>query len=163
MEPTHADKATRAPWLDDAAARVAGADASTLRGFMHGAVSYGGLWFADPKCREQFIVPRTIGEDELDAFAGCVAGLHLTVSERSYHLYDFAIFSYPPGLEVEARISGGPHGTQLLWIGYEGSAGELATLPTVTTTCGVIVFRLPSAGPALIARRARRYLKRIVR
>ncbi|HTJ45004.1 MAG TPA: hypothetical protein VL463_23010 [Kofleriaceae bacterium] len=108
--------------------------ASSLREHMIHSVGYGGLWFADPACTQEFPTARTIPEEELDVFARCVAGLHLVPSGRTSKMLDFSMFEYAPGIEVDAQIAEDSFTTQLRWIGYAGSEHQIASLPSITPT-----------------------------
>jgi len=112
--------------------RVLMGNASSLRAHMIHSVGYGGLWFADAACTQEFPTARTIPEEELDAFARCVAGLHLVPAGREHKMRDFSIFEYAPGIEVDAQIAENPFTTELRWIGYAGSEHQIASLPSIT-------------------------------
>lgn len=119
--------------LATAADQLGGSDAQ-IRAMMYKSVDYGGLRFADAACEQEFLVARTIPDAELDAFARCLAGLHLGPDTRRSSMPDFALLTYAPGVEIEARLNTGPNGMQLVWIGYLGSADGHASLPTVSPT-----------------------------
>lgn len=111
---------------------IAGADARALRAMMGDRVAYGGLWFDDADCRKQFTEPRMLPATELDAFARCVAGLHLRVANNVHMIPDVAVLDYDPGLEVETEIAVGPHRRQILTIGFLGSFDTRGWLPAIT-------------------------------
>jgi hypothetical protein len=94
-------------------------------------LGYGGLWFPDPTCRRQFGPAGLIPESGIDIFATCMSRLHLVKSTRAHLFPDVAVFTYEPGLEIEALFdpSDGGHVT---WIGYAGRRDLKDALPTVT-------------------------------
>jgi len=114
------------------AQQLAAGGVSAIRAALHDSVDFGGMWFPDDECRQEFMVPRHIPAAELDAFARCVARTHLVVDRRGSEMPDFALFTYDPGIEVEARLIPGASGAQIVWIGYVGSAEGHAQLPSVT-------------------------------
>jgi TonB family protein len=111
--------------------RLASADPAAIRSLLDTAVGYGGLWFDDAACRAQFPSARTIGVDELDRFAGCLAGLGLSESPRSI-LPDVDVLQSRSGLEIEARLVLQGRTAQLAWIGYVGRDIDVSPLPMVT-------------------------------
>ena len=92
-------------------------DALSLRKLMHGSLTNAGIWFADPACQAQFARPSEVQEPQLDAFAKCLADLHMHSSNRRDPLPDVAVLSYAPGLEVEVLFAVRDDEPQLLWIG----------------------------------------------
>jgi TonB family protein len=119
------------PTADHAPSVIATRDIGTMRAALRGPVLDGGLWFDDVVCRKQFAMPRTIPAQELDAFAGCLAGLGLLPSPRHHELPDVGLFTYAPGIEVEAWFAVGPRGAQLVSIGFAGNEGSTAWIPSV--------------------------------
>ncbi|MEP6862655.1 MAG: energy transducer TonB [Deltaproteobacteria bacterium] len=109
-------------------------DAAAVRGMFGDIVAIGGLWFGDAGCAKQFEQPRDdVPPDQLDALARCLAGLHLQASPRTDELGDVIVLTYPPGIEVEARVIKDPQlGLQLTWIGYS-SRRSIDTAPTITS------------------------------
>jgi hypothetical protein len=109
-------------------------DAGTVRDMFGDIVANGGLWFADPTCAKQFEQPSDdIPPEQLDAFARCIAGLHLQASSRTDELGDVIVLTYAPGIEVEARVVKDPQlGLQLTWIGF-ASRRTIDTAPTITS------------------------------
>jgi hypothetical protein len=120
------------PSTQEEAVRALAGDEAQIRSMMRRSIGFGGAHFADPACAQQFPAPRTIPQRELDAFAHCVAGLHLQSERRTSALPDFLLLTYAPGIELEVRTVDDPPGRQLVWLGYLGSAGERASLPTIT-------------------------------
>jgi hypothetical protein len=77
----------------DGADALAGAadDANELATLFRGSVVNGGLWFADATCESQFAEPAEVPTSQLDAFAHCLAELHLQPSKRADALGDVVV------------------------------------------------------------------------
>ncbi|HTJ47694.1 MAG TPA: TonB family protein [Kofleriaceae bacterium] len=118
--------------LAQASRTILGGDASTIRRAMVGSVGYGGLWFEDAACAKEFSSARDIPESELDAFARCIAGLHLHPTAHHHSLQDVAVLAYGPGIEVDARMGLGSAPTVLRWIGYTGAEDRKDAPPAIT-------------------------------
>jgi len=105
--------------------------AARMRALLGTSVAYGGLWFRGPDCQREFIAPRTIGPDQLDAFARCLVTLHLRPSARKDALPDVVVYTDGEGFEIEAEfvIRDRP---QIAWIGFSGRHGLRDALPTIT-------------------------------
>jgi len=110
----------------------ASGNASAIEELFHGYVTDGGLWFEDPACASQFGSGGDIPPNQLSAFAKCLAALHFNASPREDQLGDVVVMSYPPGIEIEARIVHERVGPRLAWIGYESRRPVDALSPTVT-------------------------------
>jgi hypothetical protein len=95
-------------------------------------VTVGGLWFPDPVCQREFVAPGEVGGGRLDELARCIATLQLAVAPRKDALADVAVFTYPPGLEIEARFIDRVDGPWLSWIGYEARRSLGDALPTIS-------------------------------
>jgi hypothetical protein len=107
-------------------------DEAKLASMLRGSVTNGGLWFEDAACAAKFQAPGEIKEDQLAAFAHCLAGLKLQRSTREDALGDVVVMTYAPGFEVEARVVNENSGARLTWIGFESlRPGDV--FPTVTT------------------------------
>jgi hypothetical protein len=102
--------------------------AAELRPMLQAPLGYGGLWFSDPACTE-FAGAGTIEAARLDAFAGCLASLHLQPSDRKDPLPDVVVLQYAPGFEVEAQLD---DSGKLRWIGYANRHDVHDALPSVT-------------------------------
>ena len=113
-------------------ARAAG-DASALSYMFHDSVVDGGLWFDDAACAKEFGAGEDVPKDRLDAFAHCLAGLHMQASTRGDELGDVVVMDYAPGIEVEARVVPEEDGSHLAWIGYASRRPIDAMLPTITS------------------------------
>ena len=111
---------------------AASGDAKQLRALLRAPVIYAGLLFEDPACVQQFPVPGELGEERLDAFATCLAGLHLAQDARSSRLRGVALLTYAPGVEVEARMEERAGHSSLAWIGFAGRHDVRDALPTIT-------------------------------
>lgn len=124
------------PAIDGAIDRMIDAarsgDAVAIRGLLGTAVSSGGIWFDDPRCREQFSAARAIGQEEVDRFAGCLATLALARSARTSETPGVAVLEYEPGIELEAAFQVASGDVTLRWIGYSGRRGATDVLPTIT-------------------------------
>lgn len=107
-------------------------DAASIRKLMRGEVTYAGMWFDDPECVRQFPAAAKIEGARLDAFASCLAGLHLQASKRHDYFVDVAVLSYAPGIEIEALVENDADGPRLGWIGYSGRHDLGDALPTIT-------------------------------
>ena len=103
-------------------------DEVSLRKVLAGEVANGGLWFADATCETQFGTPGTIAPAAFDAFAHCLAGLHLRPSGRGDAHDDTSVLTDDMGFEIEARVAGG----RLDFIGFSARAPGAPDLPTIT-------------------------------
>lgn len=110
----------------------ASGDPSAIEELFHGLVTNGGLWFDDPTCAAKFANGGDVPATELAAFAHCLAGLHLQASTREDALGDVVVLTYPPGIEIEARVVHEIGGVRLSWIGYESRRDVDALIPTIT-------------------------------
>lgn len=72
-------------------------NAGELAAMMRDGVVNGGLLFEDPACAQQFGKMGDVPRDQVDAFARCVAGLHLKPSAREDELGDAVVMEYAPG------------------------------------------------------------------
>lgn len=106
-------------------------DPAALAKLMRDSVVNAGLWFTDPECAKQFAMPAELRPDRFDAFARCLAGLHLELSPREEPLPDVVVLRYAPGFEIEARVLDRDEGPQLVWIGYESRRDDVRGLPTI--------------------------------
>lgn len=129
--PGLAPRDTRDVGRDDLA--HAAGDADALLSMFHGAVVDGGLWFEDPACAKEFGPGEEVPKGRLEAFASCLAGLHLQASTRGDELGDVVVMDYAPGIEVEARVIPEEDGSHLAWIGYASRRPIDAMLPTITS------------------------------
>ena len=106
-------------------------DATKLRRVMRDSVTNGGLIFDDPACTKDFGTPGEVKSERLDAFAKCLAGLHLQESAREDRLPDVLVMQYAPGFEVQARVVE-DDGIVLRWIGFASRAEGDLDVPTIT-------------------------------
>lgn len=104
------------------------ADEAGFRALLAGDVTSGGLWFPDPGCQSQFGRAGTIAPEAYDAFARCVATLHLRPTERKHWLSDASIVTDDAGFEIEAHVVDG----KLDHIGFAGRAPGMPEVPTIT-------------------------------
>lgn len=105
---------------------------AALRALFRDSVVDGGIWFADPTCNAEFGTGEEVPKDRLDAFAACLAGLHLQTSPREDALGDVVVVDYAPGIELEARVLPEADGAHLAWIGFASRRPIDAMIPTVT-------------------------------
>ena len=103
-----------------------------IRQLLLGSVTYAGLWFPDSECVTQFPVAAPIPADHLDAFAHCLATLHWQPSNRSEQLADVVVLTYPPGIEIEARVVPELSGPRITWIGFVSRRDESSAPPSIT-------------------------------
>ena len=122
----------RAPTKLEAAQQFVGADAVAIRKIIRKPVGSGGLWFADMTCAREFSLPGRIETARLDAFAQCLAGLHVRVGDRKDPLEDVVVLTYAPGIEIEARFINDGDGPWLDWIGFESRRDLRDGLPTIS-------------------------------
>jgi len=108
-------------------------DPSAIEELFHGSVTNGGLWFEDPACADKFSKGGDVPDNQLATFAHCLAALHLQASAREDELGDVVVMTYPPGIEIEARVVHEASGAHLAWIGYESRRDVDALIPTITT------------------------------
>jgi len=104
------------------------ADEAGFRALLQGDVTSGGLFFQDPTCQSQFGAAGPIAPERFDAFARCVAGLHLRSTGRAHWVDDGSIVTDDLGFEIEAHIVEG----KLDYIGFAGRAPGMPNLPTIT-------------------------------
>ena len=114
---------------DEVAREMVSSDPVQLAAMLRAPLEYGGLWFDDPACQQEFIAPGVVGADRIDAFARCLATLHLTVSAREHPYPDVIVLDYAPGLEIEASVDGDG---RIRWIGYSGRHDLRDALPSIT-------------------------------
>jgi len=107
-------------------------DPAELRELFRDSVVDGGLWFDDATCAAEFGKGEEVPKDRLDAFATCLAGLHLQPSPREDALGDVVVLDYAPGIELEARVAPEAAGPHLSWIGYASRRPIDALVPTIT-------------------------------
>lgn len=92
-----------------------------LRAHLVAPVAYGGLLFDDDACARRFPEPATLADDQLDAFAGCLASLGLrAVEDRRARTPNARLVEYGPGLEVEVAVD--PVTAHIVAIGFAGHA-----------------------------------------
>ena len=103
-------------------------DEAGFRRLLGGKVVNGGLWFADSNCQSQFGQAGTIKSDAFDAFAHCVAGLHLRPTGRADSLDDVSVLTDDAGFEIEAKVVAG----RLDFIGFSARAPGAPDLPSIT-------------------------------
>ena len=99
-----------------------------FRKLLAGEVQDGGLWFSDAQCQAQFGQNSTIKPDAFDAFARCVAALHLRPTGRTEWIDDTSVLTDDAGFEIEAHIVAG----HLEFIGFSGRAPGVPDLPSIT-------------------------------
>ncbi|HEX5061229.1 MAG TPA: hypothetical protein VFV99_17805 [Kofleriaceae bacterium] len=109
-------------------------DVGTIRAMLRDSVTVGGLWFEDVSCTKQFAFPSEVKGPRLDELARCLTTLQLAVSARNDQLPDVLLFTYGPGLELEARIIETQDGPWLAWIGYVARRDLQDALPTVSAS-----------------------------
>ena len=85
----------------------------------------GGLWFSDMDCARAFSAPALVESSQLEPFRRCLDTLRLTRSPRRHELDD-DVFTYGPGIEIEARYVD-DHGPRLAWIGFEAMGAPTLT------------------------------------
>jgi hypothetical protein len=107
-------------------------DAAKLEPLFRGSITNGGMWFSDPACMSQFGEPMVIPPADQQAFARCLAGLHLQPSKRADALGDVVVMEYAPGIEVEVRVLPELEGPHVSWIGFEARRADDPLAPTLT-------------------------------
>lgn len=103
-------------------------DVRGFRKLLDGDVMNGGLWFADATCQARFGHYAKLEAADFDAFAGCVAGLHLRPSGREDALDDTSVLTDDAGFEIEAHVVKG----RLDFIGFSGRVPGVPDLPSIT-------------------------------
>jgi hypothetical protein len=103
-------------------------DEAGFRKLLVGAVAYGGLWFSDSTCQAQFGSAGTVAPAAFDAFAHCVAGLHLRPTGRADSFDDTSVLTDDNGFEIEARVAAG----KLDFIGFSARASGWSDEPSIT-------------------------------
>lgn len=101
--------------LLDATARR---DAAAIAAMLDPELYVGGLWFADMGCRAHFPRVGMIAEAGYEQLAACLAALPLRRSARTSPLPNVAVFTYAPGIEIEAVFTATASVPKLRWIGY---------------------------------------------
>lgn len=113
------------------AVRAGVAPASDEVGFrklLSGEVVNGGLWFPDATCQTEFQQAGPVKPEAFDAFARCVATLHLRPTGRTESLDDTSVLTDDAGFEIEAHVVDG----HLQFIGFSGRAPGVPDLPSIT-------------------------------
>ncbi|HTR52106.1 MAG TPA: hypothetical protein VMJ10_15440 [Kofleriaceae bacterium] len=107
-------------------------DVPAIRNYLHAPLDYRELWFADADCRRRFASAAQLDQGDLDAFAKCLATLHVERSTRSaLGPYDIAL-TYDAGLEFEADFGFRREtGTSLHSIGFLARRGQTDASPTI--------------------------------
>jgi hypothetical protein len=131
---------------DEVVQRIISSDAAGLATMLKPGVFYGGLWFDDPACQQQFVAPGAIGADRVATLASCIAGLHLRATERSHPYDDVIELEYAPGFEVEAQFD---DDGAIVWIGYAGRHDLRDALPTITPAALEALRTSGASPPAL--------------
>jgi hypothetical protein len=103
-------------------------DEAGFRKLLVGEVVNGGLWFPDANCQTLFGKADYVKPEAFDAFARCVASLHLRPTGRSDSLDDTSILTDDAGFEIQAHVVAG----QLDYIGFSARAPGAPDLPTIT-------------------------------
>jgi hypothetical protein len=111
---------------------AASGDPAAFAKLLRGSVMNGGVWFEDPACTRQFPAPGKIEGDRLDAFAKCLAALHLEATPRNDTYPDGTVLTYRAGFELEALVDEDLDGPRLYWIGYSARHDTADALPTIT-------------------------------
>jgi hypothetical protein len=111
---------------------VAPSDLEHLDKLVRQPVVNGGVLFLEAACAKQFASPGQVGADQLNAFAACLAGLHVHPSVRKDSRGDVMVLDYEPGIELEARFVKDDRGPVLSWIGYASRAESDDVIPTLT-------------------------------
>jgi hypothetical protein len=114
---------------DDVQQRLTTSHGPALASMLKPGLVYGGLWFEDAACQQQFITVGAIGADRIDVFGRCLETLHLTASGRHHPYADVIELEYAPGFEVEAQFD--DRGA-ISWIGYAGRHDLRDALPAIT-------------------------------
>jgi hypothetical protein len=126
------DLPKRPPWAEPVGESRPGAppaaDEAGFRAMLQGEVTSGGLFFPDEACQAQFGKAGPVPPDAFDAFARCVATLHLRPTGRTHWIDDGSIVTDDAGFEIEAHVVGG----KLDYIGFAGRAPGMPDLPTIT-------------------------------
>jgi hypothetical protein len=114
---------------DEVEQRLTTSHGPALASMLHPGLVYGGMWFEDPACQQQFIASGEIGADRIDAFARCLETLKLTRSGRHHPYSDVIELEYAPGFEVEAQFD---DAGAIRWIGYAERHDLRDALPAIT-------------------------------
>lgn len=107
-------------------------DPAAFQRMMYGSVVNRGLWFDDPDCMQRFPSAGEVHEAQFSELARCLAKLQLRRGKRRAAVPDTVILTYPPGVEIEARILDTYNGPILLSIGYVGRYQLADALPTIS-------------------------------
>ena len=111
-------------------------DAAAIEAMFAEPLVFGGMWFPDPACRQQFAAAGTIKPEARAQLAKCMSSLQLAKSHREHAYPEIAILTYDPGLEIEAQL--GPRGpvgsteVEIRWIGHVSRSSAADELPTIT-------------------------------
>lgn len=103
-------------------------DEAGFRKLLSGEVVNGGLWFTDADCQARFQQAGPVKPDAFDAFARCVATLHLRPTGRTESIDDTSVLTDDAGFEIEAQVVDG----RLKFIGFSGRAPGVPDLPSIT-------------------------------
>jgi len=114
-------------------AATSAGDATALAKLLHPNLTYAGVWFADPACRQQFSTPGTIQPTGIAPLAKCLTTLpFLTKSDRANPFPDIGVFTYGPGIEIEVLFENENGEPKVKWIGFVSRRETKDALPTVT-------------------------------
>ena len=123
---TQKPDAKRLPTLDEAVEKslvdaIAKHDVAAVTGFLKAPLAYGGLWFADPDCAQQFPATlATIEAERIFAFATCLTTLPLAMTVHGQK----ALLTYEPGIEVDLKYTFDGQHAFIVGIGHVSDQGE---------------------------------------
>jgi len=91
-------------------------------------VVFGGAWFDEQACRDQFVQARSLTGFDRDALGRCIAKLGLTFDDARNRFSDLGLVHYPPGIELEVRFADG----LLSHLGFVARPNIADVTPTIT-------------------------------
>lgn len=107
---------------------VAAHDAKAITAMFADAPVFGGMWFPDAACTQQFPTQHRLTTAQIPALATCLANLPLRPSERGHEQADIWVLDYEPGFEIEIEASS----DKIFWIGYASRRATNDALPTIS-------------------------------
>lgn len=124
-------------------------DATAIAAHLRAPLRYGGIWFSDPACAQQFPAQRMLPAEEIPAFAACLAKLPMVASKRVQAQAEVFVIDYAPGFEIEVQMAGQLHEEKVTWIGYASRQNSAGGLPTISGEALAALRTDHTAAPAL--------------
>jgi len=106
---------------------LAARDPKSIEAVFADDLTSSGIRFTDPACQAMF--SGFVHVIDHANFAHCLVGLNLRYDEQSKLLYDVALVSYGPGIQLELRFTNDPDNPKLTRIGFAGVRDDTRDSP----------------------------------